>query len=405
MNIKHILLSSLLIVGCEFPNSEPNRVTSVTPWYNLQADALDSNTCNKIENDHAVSALASKQFYRTLNANASSSTTNTFSCPILNNAIFSLLLFAASGGTEDAILDYLEYEDKSNAMGVLSYGSNIINPSSSIKLSKCFKGIKHYKYSNAFINFVNRCENYEIEAVDSLSTSTNRIEIFHSFNATIRFADIGITPTAREGYFINSSNYKDTIDIISIEGYFHSFEDERIKIVSLPIINDSVELVFFLPKAYDYIHLCRDSIFQLASKELASNNVSFNIPLTNLHSNASLNEYLPNTIQQTSFSIDSADFSNINGSGYIWLSNAFITTNIKFSETGISSSVTDTIIFKNKPNEPTTLWDNDYAIQAITVNKDPIDQEHLDTTCYPFTFLVRKANSKTVLFLAHVNFP
>lgn len=295
-------------------------------------------------------------------------------------------------------------------MGKLTKLIETINQNPDIKISKSFSGLPHYRFSRDFLNFL-FCRDYELLPTTFESDYYKRIELSTTAHINFKYNKNKIKCTSHSGVFgVSSSNYKKNTSLIKFSGELPCFEDENYLVVQIDNTDNNLELIIFQPKSTDAVYQIFDSVQTLLLKPLNLRKIEFLLPKVINEVVTNLNSFYTNSGFNSGFSEQSANFSNINNAGYLYLDSVINKYSIKIDISGIDISSTDKVQFYAQENEPEYLWvlfwmDLSYNGKFIPSDFYDFFFETVKIDCYPFIYIVKDKRSGKMLFSGFISNP
>ena len=160
--------------------------------------------------------------------------------------------------------------------------------------------------------------------------------------------------------------------------YINYYEDEYIQMIELPYKdNNNLSMIIILPRedkyssSYDYLEKENIDFTKLVNNLSKVEEVYFHFPRFEFEYSIELNDVLKNINMVSAFTENEADFSNINKTIPLYVSNVIHRTYINVTETGTeAAAVTEVEILLTSPAPPEVTYDMNVNHSFIYMIRD-----------------------------------
>ena len=160
--------------------------------------------------------------------------------------------------------------------------------------------------------------------------------------------------------------------------YINYYEDEKIQMIELPYKdNYNLSMIIILPRedkyssSYDYLEKENIDFTKLVNNLSKVEEVYFHFPRFEFEYSIELNDVLKNINMVSAFTENEADFSNINKTIPLYVSNVIHRTYINVTETGTeAAAVTEVEILLTSPAPPEVTYDMNVNHSFIYMIRD-----------------------------------
>ena len=165
---------------------------------------------------------------------------------------------------------------------------------------------------------------------------------------------------------------------------FRYTEDNQAQVLELPYQGKSLSLIIILPKESDGLVMIAKSLsfkkLSIWSKNIFEQTVDVHLPLFKIKSNFNLNDTLISMGMPDAFDMDKADFSGIDDTKELYISNTIHQADIEVNEEGATAT----------------------AATAVIMGTRSFPQEYQFHVDHPFIFLLRENTTSGILFIGRV---
>ena len=179
--------------------------------------------------------------------------------------------------------------------------------------------------------------------------------------------------------FKNADKSISTVDMMyQTLSYINYYEDEYIQMIELPFKdNNNLSMIIILPRedkyssSYDYLEKENIDFTKLVNNLSKVEEVYFHFPRFEFEYSIELNDVLKNINMVSAFTENEADFSNINKTIPLYVSNVIHRTYINVTETGTeAAAVTEVEILLTSPAPPEVTYDMNVNHSFIYMIRD-----------------------------------
>lgn len=202
------------------------------------------------------------------------------------------------------------------------------------------------------------------------------------------------------------------VDMVRFEGVLNSTRGDGYKAVELPLAGGELAMMVVTPDSRDTFHSVHNAMsaefFETLRSELAPNNEAVMLPkfsLSKLNSDLFLGAAgrEPDVANPDA----TADFSAINGEGYLFLQNASQNVSMTVSGDGIESKAVSGVVHQASADEPESLFGGSsasggFAYTSIAVQSDASGNCYYEADARPFIFFTYMRNTGVLLNIGHV---
>jgi serpin B len=187
--------------------------------------------------------------------------------------------------------------------------------------------------------------------------------------------------------FYISANNKIKINLMHVKEKFKYYENEKLQAVELPYKSNELSMLVLLPKEIDGIMEVEDTLTAKSLNTLLSKTqmreVDVYFPKFKITwGSFSLNNFLIVLGMPDAFNPEKADFSGINGTGGIWISDVFHKAFIEVDEEGTEAAAGTGVVL---------IW----GIPNVSVFRAD----------HPFIFIIKDNRTGSILFMGRVMNP
>ena len=194
--------------------------------------------------------------------------------------------------------------------------------------------------------------------------------------------------TKDEPFWVTPHQSKN-VPLMSQEGSFEYAEDETTQVLLLPYKGQELSMVILLPKAKDGIeelerHLTTEKIHQWIADAQKQETVVY-LPKFTIEASYGLKEYLTAMGMHDAFTWPGANFSGMDGTEWLYISEALHKAWVKVDEKGTEAAAATAVVM--------TLG---------AVQREPPKTFRAD---HPFVFFIRDNTSGSILFMGRLSDP
>lgn len=233
-----------------------------------------------------------------------------------------------------------------------------------------------------------------------------RLVLADSFDLQLGFSDSVDTETFT-GLFDTLGEQQYWVPMIKISGTLPYYSDESYQAVELPLSSGAFSLLVIMPEV-DYYSDVEEGLQDGLPEILAAlqpQPVAFNIPEVSISFGTHLNTLLQNRGMYSAFKEELADFSGVNGLGYLFMDD--VRSRVEFSLTpyGIQGRGLSYTSLSATADEPDFLWAG-YIVVDVS---DWVDDGSYyvpagEAEARPFMFALYDKESELILFMGRVLF-
>ncbi|MFC1523281.1 serpin family protein [Thermodesulfobacteriota bacterium] len=265
-----------------------------------------------------------------------------------------------------------------------------------------------------------------------------------------------------DGLFEDLKGRRHEVPMINMKGSMNTFQDDEVFAVELFLASDNLSMVVFMPTGPEWIEVYGDKFtylredkgesfndgdehwvfvkaigeyykytsygivstymggtiyydfkdeffekYQTIINSLSPQQVEVNLPIFSIETNSRRLSPTQENSYYYAFQEDGADFSGINGLGYLFVSNFKLNAAISLDEKGLKNSGSSLALFKATPDEPYDVWESDgttsWGYFAWCSNDVLSGYQNTPqpppSHARPFIFVVRDNSSNAILYI------
>ena len=318
--------------------------------------------------------------------------------PLSVYQIISLLSNGANGKTQEEILKTLLIDENISDKTLDELNSNnenIIKNSGKIKIANAI--LSKIELLNSFINIGKKYDSYiaKLEGVEQVNdwcrehTNGKITKLIDSLSPDIQIVLLNAIyfysdwENQFEKKYTKKKNFKNADKSISqvdmmyqTLNYINYYEDETIQMIELPYKdNNNLSMIIILPRedkyssSYDYLNKENIDFTKLVNNLSIVKKVVFHFPRFEFEYSIELNDILQHINMVSAFT-PSADFSNINSTISLYVSEIIQRTYIKVTETGTEAAAVTGVILVGSPPPPEITYNMNVNHSFIYMIRD-----------------------------------
>ena len=318
--------------------------------------------------------------------------------PLSIYQIISLLSNGAKGKTQEEILQTLLIDENISDKTLDELNSNnenIIKNSGKIKIANAI--LSKIELLNSFINIGKKYDSYiaKLEGVEQVNdwciehTNGKITKLIDSLSPDIQIVLLNAIyfysdwENKFKKKYTEKKNFKNADKSISQVDmmyqtlkYINYYEDETIQMIELPYKdNNNLSMIIILPRedkyssSYDYLNKENIDFTKLVNNLSKVEEVYFHFPRFEFEYSIELNDVLKDINMASAFT-PSADFSNINSTISLYVSEIIQRTYIKVTETGTEAAAVTGVILVGSPPPPEITYNMNVNHSFIYMIRD-----------------------------------
>jgi serine protease inhibitor len=214
-----------------------------------------------------------------------------------------------------------------------------------------------------------------------------------------------------DGLFEYSDATYSQLPLLSRQGVYNSYEDEELSAFELPLNLSDLSMVVLMPKSGRFAEVKADleNRLPVVMASLQPHELRVLLPRFSLVTSGSMNRILSDWGIGAAFDENSADFSGINGLGYLYLEKVTHSATLDFAETGLQAQAETLAQLEASEDEPDSVWDDHgVVIGWNSVGVFPFDiclsADDLSTMpkARPFIYALQHKPSGALLFVGQI---